>query len=194
MPLDAITVGSIQMKSRWALSALLMLCLMATICNGQEDGRFQIIGGDYGKKMISVIDANDTEQAAESNKSGTLWSWGSSPKGSQIVDGMLVEDPRYSLKKLNVVSNWLGDSLVDPYGVTEPAYAYTDPDTGLPVKTYVDPVTGHYYYTYTDAKSGKLVYVYFNPQTGEALYTSYAPISGQYVVANQSFTLPPIFN
>jgi hypothetical protein len=49
--------------------------------------------------MISVLDANDTEQAAESNKNGTLWSWGSSPKGSQIVDGMLVEDPRYSLKK-----------------------------------------------------------------------------------------------
>lgn len=110
------------------------------------------------------------------------------------MDGMLVEDPRYSLKKLNVVSNWLGDSLVDPYGVTAPAYAYTDPDTGLPVQTYVDPLTGHYYYTYTEAKTGKLVYVYFNPQTGEALYTSYAPISGQYVAENKSFSLPPIFS
>ena len=185
-------VGSLQMKSIWAISAVLVLCLSAALCSGQDAGNFQSIGGDYGKKLISTIDLNDTKP--EENKNGTLWSWGSSPKGSKIVDGMLVEDPIYSLKKLNVVSNWLGDSLVDPYGVTEPAYAYTDPDTGLPVQTYVDPVTGHHYYTYTDAKSGKLVYVYFNPQTGEALYTSYAPISGQYVVANQSFTLPPIFN
>lgn len=185
-------VGSLQMKSIWAISAVLVLCLSAALCSGQDAGNFQSIGGDYGKKLISTIDLNDTNP--EENKSGTLWSWGSSPKGSKIVDGMLVEDPIYSLKKLNVVSNWLGDSLVDPYGVTAPAYAYTDPDTGLPVQTYVDPVTGHHYYTYTDAKSGKQVYVYFNPLTGEALYTSYAPISGQYVVANQSFTLPPIFS
>ena len=185
-------VGSFQMKSIWALSAILMLCLSAAICSGQDTGHFQSIGGDYGKKLISSIDANDTKP--EENESGTLWSWGSSPKGSKIVDGMLVEDPRYALKKLNVVSNWLGDSLVDPYGVTAPAYAFTDPDTGLPVQTYVDPLTGHYYYTYTEANTGKLVYVYFNPQTGEALYTSYAPISGQYVEQNKSFSLPPIFS
>jgi hypothetical protein len=183
-----------QIKSIGALSVLLVFCLVAAICSGQDASHFQSIGGDYGKKLISTIDSNDTQVAAKSNENGTLWSWGSSPKGSQIVDGKLVEDPRYSLKKLNVASNWLGDSLVDPYGVTEPAYSYTDPDTGLPVKTYVDPVTGQYYYTYTEANSGKLVYVYFNPLTGEALYTSYAPISGQYVEENKSFSLPPVFS
>lgn len=187
-------VGLFRMWCMSALSTILMLCLLAAICSGQDASRFQSIGGDFGKKMINTIDANDTEQAVESNGNSTLWSWGSSPKGSLIVDGALIEDPKYSAKKLNVVSNWLGDSLVDPYGVTAPAYSYTDPETGEPVTTYVDPISGQHYYTYTDAKSGKLVYVYFNPLTGEALYTSFAPISGQYVVENKTFSLPPIFS
>ena len=81
-------VGSLQMKSIWALSAILVLCLSAAICSGQDAGHFQSIGGDYGKKLISAIDLNDTKHEEKKNK--TLWSRGSSPKGSKIVDGMLV--------------------------------------------------------------------------------------------------------
>jgi hypothetical protein len=178
------------------LAAIVVLCLLAAICSGQEASRFQSLGGDYGRKMISTIDANDTEQPAESNSNGSLWSWGSSPKGSMIVDGNLIDDPKYTMKRLNVVSNWLGDSLVDPYDTTSPEYTYTDAESGQPVKTYVDPISGQHYYTYTDAKSGKLVYVYFDHLTGVPFYASFTPVSGQHIenkTENGTFYLPPIF-
>ena len=70
---------------------------------------------------------------------------------------------------------------MDPYGLSAPAYSYTDPATGEPVKTYVDPISGQSYYTYTDSKTGKMIYVYFNPETGVPTYASFTPVSGQYV-------------
>jgi hypothetical protein len=182
------------MKTALAVVVLVVyLFLLASGCYAQDTGRFQSVGGDFGKKMISTIEANDTKPAASSGNNGSLWSWGSSPKGTLVVDGNLIGDPKYSVKKLNVTSNWLGDSFVDPYGTAIPAYSYTDPQTGEPVKTYVDPITGQSYYTYTDSKSGRIIYVYFNPETGVPTYTSFGPVSGQYVVPNQ-FALPPIFN
>ncbi|MGV8175128.1 MAG: hypothetical protein ACP5OU_05445 [Methanothrix sp.] len=179
-----------------AMAAIVVLCLLTAMCGSQEDSHFQSLSGDYGRKLISSIDANDTEPV-EDGSNGTLWSWGSSPRGSMIVDGNLVGDPAYTMKRLNVVSNWLGDSLVDPYDTTSPEYSYTDPETGQPVKTYADPITGQHYYTYTDAKSGKLIYVYFNPLTGVPYYASFTPISGQQIenkTENQTFSLPPIFS
>jgi hypothetical protein len=151
------------------------------------------VGGDFGKKVISTIKTNDTKPAAASNSNSSLWSWGNSPKGTLVVDGNLVGDPKYTMKTLNVTSNWLGDSLVDPYGTAAPAYSYTDPQTGEPVQTYVDPITGQSYYTYTDSKTGRLVYVYFNPETGVPTYASFTPVSGQYI-EQKKFALPPIFN
>jgi hypothetical protein len=180
------------MKTALAV-VVLVVCLLAAGCIAQDTSRFQSVGGDFGKKMISTIKSSDTKPAVANGNNGSLWSWGSSPKGTLVVDGNLIGDPKYSAKKLNVTSNWLGDSFVDPYGTAIPAYSYTDPQTGEPVKTYVDPITGQSYYTYTDSKSGRMIYVYFNPETGVPIYTSFGPVSGQYVEPNQ-FALPPIFN
>lgn len=177
-----------------ALATLgLAICLMAAGCYADDTGRFQSVGGDFGRKLINTIKSSDAEPTAASGNNGSLWSWGSSPKGTLVVNGNLVGDPAYTMKTLNVVKNWLGDSFVDPYGTSSPAYSYTDPQTGEPVATYVDPVNGQSYYTYTDSKSGKTVYVYFNPETGVPIYASYGPVSGQYV-DQKSSTLPPIFS
>lgn len=139
---------------------------------------------------MSSLKASDAEETEEEQDNQSLWNWGGAPKGSLIVDGNIIGDPRYTLKNLSVIRDWLGDSFVDPYGDT-PAYSYIDPSTGEKVKTYVDPVTGQHYYTYTDAKTGKLVYVYFNPETGKPIYASFTPISGQNVQEEQ-YQLPPI--
>jgi hypothetical protein len=177
-----------------ALAVLvLVVCLLAAGGLAQDASHFQSVGGDYGKKLINTIKSSDTEPAASSGNNGNLWSWGSSPKGTLVVNGNLIGDPKYTMKTLNVVKNWLGDSFVDPYGTAAPAYTYTDPQTGEPVQTYVDPVTKQSYYKYTDSKSGQIVYVYFNPETGVPLYTSFGPVSGEYKEQNQ-FTLPPIFS
>jgi len=175
-----------------ALAVALLVCLLAAGCYAQSTGNFQSVGGDYGRKVISTIKADDTKPAAGGNN-GSLWSWGSSPKGTLVVDGNLIGDPAYTMKKLNVVNNWLGDSFVDPYATAAPAYSYTDAETGEPVQTYVDPITKQSYYKYTDTKTGRLVYVYFNPETGVPIYTSFAPVSGQYV-EEKKFALPPIFS
>ena len=174
------------------LLVVLVIGLMAAGCYAQDSSRFQSVGGDFGRKVISTIKSDDTQPAAANDNNGSLWSWGSSPKGTMVVDGNLIGDPSYTMKKLNVVSNWLGDSFVDPYGTTAPAYSYTDAQTGEPVKTYVDPITGQSYYTYTDYKTGRLVYVYFNPETGVPTYASFTPLSGQYIEEKQ-FALPAIF-
>jgi hypothetical protein len=180
------------MKTALAV-VVLVVCLLAADGLAQDTSRFQSVGGDFGKKMISTIKSSDTKPNPASGNNGSLWSWGSSPKGTLVVDGNLIGDPAYTMKTLNVVKNWLGDSFVDPYGTASPAYTYTDPQTGEPVTTYVDPVNGQSYYTYTDSKSGKTVYVYFNPETGVPTYASYGPASGQYV-EQKKFSLPPIFS
>jgi len=180
------------MKTAFSVVVVLVACLLAAGCYAQSTSRFQSVGGDFGRKMISTMKANDTKPADASENKNSLWSWGNSPKGTLVVDGNLIGDPKYTMKKLNVTSNWLGDSFVDPYGTASPAYSYTDPQTGEPVRTYVDPNTGQSYYTYTDSQTGKLIYVYFNPETGAPTYASFTPVSGQYLEPNQ-FTLPPIF-
>jgi hypothetical protein len=181
------------MKKALVAAVVLIACILAASCLAQSSSRFQSVGGDFGRTMIGTLRAGDSEPAAASNSSGSLWSWGSSPKGTVVVDGNLIGDPRYTMKKLNVISNWLGDSLVDPYGTAAPAYSYTDQQTGEPVETYVDGMTGQSYYTYTDSKTGRLVYVYFNPETGEPTYVSFTPVSGEYS-EEKRFSLPPIFS
>lgn len=195
------------MKIAFAAVALLVACLLTANGLAQSSSRFQSVGEDYGKNLIGTLKTTNPEPTTASNKSG-LWSWGSSPKGTTILDGSLAGDPKYSMKKLNVVDNWLGDSLMDPYGSTS-AYSFTDPDTGAPVKIYVDPYTGQYYYISTDSKSKKPVYVYFNPETGVPFYASFSPPAGAspeinagpYAGTNSGtnagtngITLPPVFS
>lgn len=194
MPCCILMAVGFGMKTALAVAVVIVVCLLAADCCAQSSSRFQSVGGDFGRSLIGTLRANDTKPAAAPDSSnGSLWSWGSSPKGTVVVDGNLVGDPKYTLKNLTVTNNWLGDSFVDPYGTTSPAYSYTDPDTGAPVKTYVDPITGQSYYTYTDSKTGKLVYVYFNPETGEPTYASFTPVSGEYRQEDK-FSLPPIFS
>jgi hypothetical protein len=180
------------MKTAFVAVVIMTACILAASCYAQSTSRFQSVGGDYGKSVIGTLKTKDAQTAAASDNKSSLWSWGSAPKGSLILDNNLIADPRYSARKLNVTNNWLGDSFVDPYGST-PEYSYTDPLTGLPVRTYKDPVTGQSYYTYKDSKTGKLVYVYFNPITGEPLYIGFSPISGNIAETNE-FAIPPIFN
>ena len=179
------------MKS--ALAVILAAYLLLGSCCAQDSSRFQSVGGDYGRELISAIKSNDTQAAAAtSDKNSSMWSWGSSPKGTLVVDGNLVGDPAYAMKKLNVVQNWLGESLTDPYSKTPTEYSYTDATTGEPVTTYVDPTSGQYYYKYTDTVSGKLIYVYFDPTTGVPTRASFAPDTEK-DDASTTFTLPPIF-
>ncbi len=172
------------------LSALLIASILAGSALAEERSGFQSVGGDYGRNVLSSLKSADAQQKEEKGGNQSLWSWGGAPKGSIIVDGNIIGDPRYALKNLSVVRDWLGDSFVDPYGDT-PAYSYIDPVTGEKVKTYVDPITGQHYYTYKDANTGKLVYVYINPETGEPIYASFTPISGQYIQKEQ-YQLPPV--
>ncbi len=169
----------VKMKITMAVVALLMACLTAglLVSGGfaQDTSRYQSVGEDYGKSLFGTLRTTNPEPAASNNSS--LWSWGGSPKGTSILNGGLAGDPKYSMKKLNVTYNWLGDSFLDPYGNT-PAYSFTDPDTGAPVKTFVDPYTGQYYYIYTDSRSGKPVYVYFDPETGVPFYATFSPPAG----------------
>ncbi len=79
---------------------------------------------------------------------------GGAPKGSLIVDGNIIGDPRYTLKNLSVIRDWLGDSFVDPFGDT-PAYSYFDPVTGERVKTCGSNHRAALLYN-TDSNSGKL--------------------------------------
>jgi len=173
------------MKIAFALMALLIACLMAAggFAQSSSSSRFQSVGEDYGKTLIGTLKTTNPVPSAANNNS-SLWSWGSSPKGTSILDGSLVGDPKYSMRKLNVVNNnWLGDSFVDPYGSTS-AYSYTDSVTGAPVRTYVDPNTGQSYYSYVDSTSKKTVYVYFNPETGVPFDASFTPPAGTSLASN----------
>jgi hypothetical protein len=182
------------MKKSLALALILAACLMMQCCCAQNASRFQSVGGDYGRSLISSIKSDDAKTEAESNSNGTLWSWGSSPKGTLIVNGNLIGDPTYTMKTLKVVKNWLGESMDDPYGTSAGSYTYLDPETDEAVTTYVDPATGEPYYQYTDSVSGKVVNVYFNPQTGVPTRTSFATSSTTQAQTNTTtFVLPPVF-
>lgn len=172
-----------------ATTALLIACIFVGSALAEEKSGFQNVGGDYGRNVLNSIKVPDALETEKDESNQSLWKWGGAPKGSLIVEGNIIGDPRYTLKNLSVIRDWLGDSFVDPYGDT-PAYSYADPVTGERVKTYVDPITGQSYYTYKDSNTGKLVYVYFNPETGEPIHASFTPLSGQYIKEEQ-YTLPP---
>lgn len=186
------------MKKALVLALFLMAGLMIAICSAGDSSRFQSVGGDYGRAFISSMKSDETESADESDSGDTLWDWGGTPKGTMVLDGSLIGDPRYALNKLNVVENYLDESFMDPYNPYSQAsaYTYTDSVTGEVVPTYVDPTTGESYYKYTDPLSGKLLYVYFNPLTGVPTRTAFAPASDSAKGGQEdqgTFNLPSIF-
>jgi len=186
-PCTIFVPSGVSMKIAFALMALLIACLMAAggfaQSSSSSSNHFQSVGEDYGKTLMGTLKTTNPVPTT-ANHNSSLWSWGSSPKGTSILDGSLVGDPKYSMRKLNVVNNnWLGDSLVDQYGSTS-AYSYTDSVTGAPVRTYVDPNTGQSYYSYVDSTSKKTVYVYFNPETGIPFDASFTPPAGASAASN----------
>ncbi len=181
------------MKTAFAVIVVVIICILATGCYAQSTSRFQSVGGEYGQGWISTFKANNPQPTKESGNGSELWKWGSAPKGSMVVDGNLIADPRYLVNRLNGTSNWLGDTLVDPYDpyAKTPVYTFTDPRTGETVYVYTDPVTGLQYYTYKDAKTGKLYNVYVDA-TGQP--TDVRPLPTSSGAEEDGFALPPIFS
>lgn len=177
-----------------AAFAVLIVAVLVAGCCAESSSRFTSVGGDYGRSIIGKMQAaGDSASDAAEKEDGGLWSWGSSPKGTIVVDGNLIGDPRYTMKRLNITRNWLDDIFVDPYGTGSSGATYTDAETGEPVQTYVDG-SGRSYYTYIDSSTRKLVYVYFDPQTGVPYYAGFTPLSPvNTTVSSSGFSLPPIF-
>ena len=167
---------------------LLLACLLVSLSSGQAPPVFQSVSGEFAQKWIEDYkkdngiadqpEAGNIASIQRQDNESDLWSWGSAPRGSRIVDGQLERDPNYLRPLLNLTSNWL-DEL------------YTDSDTGLPMEVYSDPVTGRKYYqilnpntgiafftycAYEDEETGQTVYVYVDPDTGKEVKASSVPV------------------
>jgi hypothetical protein len=171
-------------------SCVLLLAFHLQIAHADSENapEYQSVSGEFAQNWIKnfkaesglaapeVVEKETASFEDDENKSD-LWSWGTAPRGSKIVDGQLVKDPNYLHGLLNLSDNWLEES-------------YTDSETGLPVNIYSDPLTGRKYYdvlnpktnellfayyTYVDDKTGQTVYVYKDPTTGEEVHASAVP-------------------
>ena len=130
-----------------AVLAVLTACLLVMNCSADDRGRFQSLGGDFGRDVISTLKGAQTGAAANEsadNQSG-LWDWGNAPKGSLVQNGKLVTDPLNTWKSLNYTDGWIGQVEVDPF-TGNPIYAYEIPDTGETKYFYIDPYTGESIY------------------------------------------------
>ncbi len=175
-----------------ALCGLLLLfafCIQTALASSEDAPDYQSVSGEFAQSWIkdfkeenglaspAIVQKEAANNESDDNDSD-LWSWGTAPRGSKIVDGQLVRDPNYLRALLNLTDNWLDES-------------YTDSVTGLPVNVYSDPLTGRKYYdvlnpktgkllfayyTYEDERTGQLVYVYTDPDTGEEVQASTVPI------------------
>ena len=140
------------MRATSVIIASIMICTLLSGCYGQSQSYPQSVGGDFGRNWISSFKAQNP-QPAEQNLKNDLWTWGSSPKGSIVVNGQLMADPYYIWKSLNYTSGWLGKVYVDPI-TGYPIYAYIDPYTGMQINYYMDPKTGKPIYTNADPYYG----------------------------------------
>lgn len=116
------------MKIMFTAAVLLALCLVVLsqfVVTSCGSGKFQEVGGDFGKSWISSFQVQNHKTADQGNNT-TLWGWGSTPKGKALVGGKLVDAPNATW--LYNSTNWMGDDYVDPY-----SGRYIDPITGLPV-------------------------------------------------------------
>jgi hypothetical protein len=139
------STNEIEMEAAFLVVALLAVFLLITSCNGQNTRSFQDVSNDLETEWVSKLMANNI-QSSQQNLKNDLWTWGSAPKGSIIVNGMLAPDPYYIWKSLNYTQGWLGKVYVDPT-TGYPVYAYIDPYTGRILNFYVDPITGNPVYT-----------------------------------------------
>lgn len=167
------------MKTALAAMAILIACLLAANCHGQDSSRFQSVGGDYGRSVIGTFKTSDAAPPADnsnnssksSNSSGNnqLWNWGAAPKGSLIKNGKLVDDPLTTWKALNLSSGWIGEVETDPF-------------------------TGRSIYAYKIPSTGEIKYFYIDPYTGAAVYVDRgSSISNDAGNADNSYVLPSVF-
>jgi hypothetical protein len=97
------------MKQYLIIISLLAICLSAlaqSVVSGGGNDHFQGVGGDFGRSVLNSLKANNP-LPAEDNASNNLWSWGSAPKGKEMVNGKLVDAAPTS--EVNWSANWLGD-------------------------------------------------------------------------------------
>jgi len=97
------------MKQYLVIISLLAICLSAlaqSVVSGGGNDQYQGVGGDFGRAMLNSFKANNP-QPAEDNASNDLWSWGTAPKGKEMVNGKLVDAAATS--EVNWSANWLGD-------------------------------------------------------------------------------------
>lgn len=116
------------MKIMFTAAVLLALCLVAIaafVATSSGSGKFQEVGGDFGKSWINNFQAQNSKTADQGNNT-TLWGWGSKPKGKALVGGKLVDAPNTTW--LYNTTNWMGDNYVDPYSGN-----YINPITGQPM-------------------------------------------------------------
>jgi hypothetical protein len=166
------------MKTAFATIISLTLCLLSIGCDAQSMSYPQSVSGDFGRDWISSFKAQNP-QPAEQNLKNDLWSWGSYPKGSIVVNGQLMADPYYIWKSLNYTSGWLGK-------------LYVDPTTGYPVYGFIDPYTGMQINYYVDLKTGKPVYTNTDPYYGFPNYGGIPPYYSSDYLPN-GYDLPPVF-
>lgn len=110
------------MKIIFTAIVLLVLCMtvsaQSVVVSGVT-GKFQSVGGDFGKTWITNLQAQNPKQSAQESKD-TLWGWGTVPKGKALAGGQLVDAPNNTWL-YNTSGNWLGDNYVDPY-TGQPVY------------------------------------------------------------------------
>ncbi len=148
------------MKAAFAV-IVLTIYLMASGSSAQSISYPLSLSGysdSTGASSYAVLNPQPTEQGSTND----LWSWGSAPKGSIVVNGNLVPDPYYVWKSLNYTVGWLGE-------------VYVDPNTGYPVYAYVNPYTGMQVDFYMDPKAGKPVYINSYPYYGLPQYGNVPP-------------------
>jgi hypothetical protein len=161
------------MKTALALLALLIACLWAGVGLAQDEDRFQSIGGDYGRNIISTLTANETEASGSSNESNsTLWNWGTIPKGGMLVNGSLASDP-----------------FNTPGPIENPESTYA--------RVGVDAFTGRAIYSYQPPDGAAAKYFYVDPYTGLAVYVEREDITmdgySSAASGSQSYELPSAF-
>ena len=173
MALHRIRFSGVSMKTALAVSVLLIACLLTSMGFAQNGDRFQSIGGEYGRSIISSLTANETKLAeSENNSNSTLWNWGKIPKGGMLVNGTLARDP------FNI-----------PGPIEDPDSSYS--------RVGVDAFTGRAIYSYTPPGGAAAKYFYVDPYSGLPVYVEREDVTfdgyGSSLSGSGSYELPLAF-
>jgi hypothetical protein len=159
------------MKTALAVIVLALACLLLANSSAQSIGSYQTLSGDSGRSILAsleAIDSQSNESSENTSENDTLWSWGSAPKGSVLVDGEILTDPFNSWKDFNITESGIAQVGVDPF-------------KGYPIYAYKIP------------RTGETKYFYLDPYTNEPFYVDgYAGADIPVVAKSSSYSLPPV--